>query len=151
MVAGLATNLLFLFIRFVSTLFLRGLNADLHYSAIYRVIELSDGWTGTIIQTEVYFSEQPFLSSVVLDLILYEDVFDGAMIVLAIFIFNFIHPGTMIGPDMGKNRPEVDNTNPSFIPMEQVSLIGHQMNWNIPGAANSDTSFIPIGQRVSRA
>ena len=27
--------------------------------AVYRVIELSDGWTGRIIQTQVYFSASP--------------------------------------------------------------------------------------------
>ncbi|TFK26902.1 RTA1 like protein, partial [Coprinopsis marcescibilis] len=47
--------------------------------AIYRTIELAEGWRGRIIQTEIYF-----------------DVLDGAMIVLAIYTFNFAHPGWML-------------------------------------------------------
>jgi hypothetical protein len=44
--------------------------------AVYRTIELSDGWNGRIIETEVYFN-----------------VLDGAMVTLAIFTLNFAHPG----------------------------------------------------------
>ncbi|KAJ7122212.1 RTA1 like protein-domain-containing protein [Mycena epipterygia] len=47
--------------------------------AVYRVIELSDGWTGRIIHTQVYFN-----------------VLDGAMITLAMFTLNFVHPGAML-------------------------------------------------------
>ncbi|KAL1718144.1 RTA1 like protein-domain-containing protein [Schizophyllum commune] len=47
--------------------------------SIYRTIELSDGWTGRIITTEVYFN-----------------VLDGAMIVLAMFALNFFHPGMLL-------------------------------------------------------
>ncbi|KLO17014.1 RTA1 like protein [Schizopora paradoxa] len=47
--------------------------------AIYRLIELSDGWNGTVIATQWYF-----------------DVFDGAMVVLAMLILNVLHPGFMI-------------------------------------------------------
>ncbi|RDB18398.1 Uncharacterized protein C17G6.02c [Hypsizygus marmoreus] len=47
--------------------------------AIYRTIELSDGWSGRIISTEVYFN-----------------VLDGAMIVLAIYTMNFVHPGIFL-------------------------------------------------------
>ncbi|KAF7314723.1 hypothetical protein MKEN_00946300 [Mycena kentingensis (nom. inval.)] len=59
---GMALNMLFLLIR-----------------AIYRVVELSDGFRGRIARTEVYFT-----------------VLDGAMIVLAIFSFNFAHPGPLM-------------------------------------------------------
>ncbi|KLO10602.1 RTA1 like protein [Schizopora paradoxa] len=47
--------------------------------AIYRLIELSDGWNGTVIATQWYF-----------------DVFDGAMVVSAMLILNVLHPGYMI-------------------------------------------------------
>ncbi|TFK73783.1 RTA1-like protein [Pluteus cervinus] len=47
--------------------------------AIYRTVELSDGWDGRIITTEVYFN-----------------VLDGGMIVLAIYTFNFVHPGIFL-------------------------------------------------------
>jgi len=62
MILGLAFNALVLFIR-----------------AIYRTIELVDGWNGRIINTEIYFN-----------------VLDGAMVVLAIYTFNFIHPGLFL-------------------------------------------------------
>ncbi|KAG2014317.1 hypothetical protein CC2G_011147 [Coprinopsis cinerea AmutBmut pab1-1] len=62
MLLGLILNLTFLFIR-----------------AIYRVAELSEGWTGRIIKTEVYFNW-----------------LDGAMIVLAMYAFNFFHPGWLL-------------------------------------------------------
>lgn len=32
------------------------------------------------------------------------DVFDGAMVILAIYTLNFAHPGCMIGRGMGKDR-----------------------------------------------
>ncbi|KAJ7245614.1 RTA1 like protein-domain-containing protein [Mycena haematopus] len=47
--------------------------------AVYRVIELSDGWSGRIIQTQVYFN-----------------VLDGAMITLAMFTINIAHPGIFL-------------------------------------------------------
>ncbi|KAJ6481507.1 RTA1-like protein [Mycena vitilis] len=49
--------------------------------ALYRVIELSDGWSGRIIHTQVYFN-----------------VLDGAMIVLAIITLNLAHPGRLLNP-----------------------------------------------------
>ncbi|THH14780.1 hypothetical protein EW146_g5597 [Bondarzewia mesenterica] len=49
--------------------------------SIYRTIELSDGWTGRIIRTQVYFN-----------------VLDGAMITLAIFTLNIFHPGWLLAP-----------------------------------------------------
>ncbi|KAJ7481836.1 RTA1-domain-containing protein [Mycena latifolia] len=48
--------------------------------SVYRTIELSTGWTGSIIHTEVYFN-----------------VLDGAMVVLAIYTINFAHPGLLLG------------------------------------------------------
>lgn len=59
---GLALSTLFLLIR-----------------AIYRTIELSNGWEGRIIHTQVYFN-----------------VLDGAMVVLAMWTLNFLHPGHLL-------------------------------------------------------
>ncbi|RXW21356.1 hypothetical protein EST38_g4506 [Candolleomyces aberdarensis] len=53
--------------------------ACLFIRAVYRTIELADGWTGRIIGTEVYFN-----------------VLDGAMVVLAIYTLNIIHPGCFV-------------------------------------------------------
>jgi len=47
--------------------------------AVYRTIELSDGWNGRIISTQVYFN-----------------VLDGAMVTLAIYTLNFAHPGFLL-------------------------------------------------------
>jgi len=47
--------------------------------AVYRTIELSDGWEGRIISTQLYFN-----------------VLDAAMIILAIFTLNFCHPGFLL-------------------------------------------------------
>ncbi|KAJ7323861.1 RTA1-domain-containing protein [Mycena albidolilacea] len=63
MIAALAFSTLVLFIR-----------------SIYRIIELSTGWHGRIIETEVYFN-----------------VLDGGMVILAIFTMNFAHPGRLLG------------------------------------------------------
>lgn len=62
MVGTLAFTILCLFIR-----------------AIYRTIELADGWKGRIITTEVYFN-----------------VLDGAMVVLAMIALDFVHLGYFI-------------------------------------------------------
>ncbi|KAG6829095.1 hypothetical protein H0H92_005708 [Tricholoma furcatifolium] len=56
---GLAFNTTCLFIR-----------------AVYRLIELSNGWTGRIIRTQLYFN-----------------ILDGGMITLAIYTLNIFHPG----------------------------------------------------------
>ncbi|KAJ7871061.1 RTA1 like protein-domain-containing protein [Mycena leptocephala] len=47
--------------------------------AVYRVIELSDSWSGRIITTQAYFN-----------------VLDGAMITLAILTLNVAHPGQLL-------------------------------------------------------
>ncbi|KAJ6582639.1 RTA1 like protein-domain-containing protein [Mycena vulgaris] len=64
LLAGMGFNTLCLFIR-----------------AVYRVIELADGFKGRIIQTQVYF-----------------DALDGWMIVFAIVTLNLVHPGFMLYP-----------------------------------------------------
>ncbi|TFK53021.1 RTA1-domain-containing protein [Heliocybe sulcata] len=47
--------------------------------SVYRTVELSDGWNGPIISTQVYFN-----------------VLDGAMIVLASYTLNILHPGYLL-------------------------------------------------------
>lgn len=47
--------------------------------SIYRTVELGDGWRGVVLRTQVYFS-----------------VFDGAMVVLAMWTLNFFHPGWLL-------------------------------------------------------
>ncbi|KAH8827428.1 RTA1 like protein-domain-containing protein [Flagelloscypha sp. PMI_526] len=47
--------------------------------AIYRLIELSDGWNGSIITTEKWFN-----------------IFDATMVTLAIWTLNFAHPGLLL-------------------------------------------------------
>ncbi|KAJ7036730.1 RTA1 like protein [Mycena alexandri] len=54
--------------------------------AVYRVIELSDGWSGRIIHTQVYFN-----------------VLDGTMITLAILTLNFAHPGVLLAAPQDKD------------------------------------------------
>ncbi|KAJ7769969.1 RTA1 like protein [Mycena metata] len=54
--------------------------------AVYRVIELSDGWDGRIIHTQVYFN-----------------VLDGMMITFAILTLNFAHPGVLLAPPQEKD------------------------------------------------
>ncbi|TCD70330.1 hypothetical protein EIP91_003959 [Steccherinum ochraceum] len=48
--------------------------------SIYRTIELTDGWNGRIIKTQVYFN-----------------VLDGGMVTLAFYCMNFFHPGWLLG------------------------------------------------------
>ncbi|KAJ7136318.1 RTA1-like protein [Mycena crocata] len=82
MICALAFSTLVLFIR-----------------SIYRIIELSDGWNGRIIQTEVYFN-----------------VLDGAMVVLAIFTMNIAHPGLLLGPkaeDVLNEKIQMDSSSSS--------------------------------------
>jgi hypothetical protein len=47
--------------------------------AVYRTIELANGRNGRIIETQFYFN-----------------ILDGGMVVLAIYTFNFIHPGVFL-------------------------------------------------------
>ncbi|KAL1731809.1 RTA1 like protein-domain-containing protein [Schizophyllum commune] len=60
--------------------------------SIYRTIELLDGWQGRIITTEVYF-----------------DVMDGAMIILATYCLNFIHPGFLLRKQPAGERIKLDS------------------------------------------
>ncbi|KAF9790457.1 RTA1-domain-containing protein [Thelephora terrestris] len=53
----------------------------IYVRSVYRTIELTDGWNGRIITTEIYFNTM-----------------DGAMIVLAMYCLNVFHPGRLLGP-----------------------------------------------------
>ncbi|KAJ7121656.1 RTA1 like protein-domain-containing protein [Mycena epipterygia] len=78
--------------------------AALFIRSIYRIIELSMGWHGPVIQTQVYFN-----------------VFDGAMVVLAIYTLNIAHPGLLLGsPRQSPVRYELPTdgfrpSSPSFV------------------------------------
>ncbi|KAF7314105.1 RTA1-like protein [Mycena chlorophos] len=52
--------------------------------SVYRIIELADGWTGTVITTQVYFN-----------------LFDGGMVITAIWAMNIAHPGLLLGRESG--------------------------------------------------
>ncbi|KAI0368536.1 RTA1-domain-containing protein [Pilatotrama ljubarskyi] len=83
MIVGLAFDGVFILIR-----------------SIYRTIELTDGWSGRIIETQVYFN-----------------VLDGAMIVLAMFTLNFFHPAFLLGKADRwnvKDPSEADSENPGY-------------------------------------
>ncbi|KAF7293868.1 hypothetical protein HMN09_01182900 [Mycena chlorophos] len=67
-------------------------NTVLFIRSVYRLIELSGGWEGRIIHTQVYFN-----------------VLDGGMIVLAMAVWNFVHPGVFLrapakGEDVGMEK-----------------------------------------------
>ncbi|KAG8725150.1 hypothetical protein FRC11_001920 [Ceratobasidium sp. 423] len=64
--------------------------------SIYRTIELTDGWNGTIISTEKWFNW-----------------FDGAPIVIAMFTFNVFHPGYFLRNLESENRLPVSQTSSS--------------------------------------
>lgn len=81
MIGALVFNLTCLFIR-----------------AVYRTAELSEGWDGRIISTQVYFN-----------------VLDGGMVTLAIFTLNMLHPGLLLrsntesGSGIGEKEKAVDS------------------------------------------
>ncbi|KAI0040112.1 RTA1-domain-containing protein, partial [Auriscalpium vulgare] len=50
--------------------------------SVYRTIELADGWNGKVISTQVLFN-----------------VFDGAMVTLAMYTLNICHPGYLLRQD----------------------------------------------------
>ena len=62
----------------------------------YRIIELANGWTGIIISTQLYFSAPRHRYGCVRLSWYSPDVLDGAMIMLAIYTLNFIHPGIFL-------------------------------------------------------
>ena len=75
------------------------MTAVLLIRSVYRIIELSGGWSGKIIATQWLFSSSMLnnlLPPQVLIVVLLADTFDGAMIVLAAFTLNFLHPGMLL-------------------------------------------------------
>jgi len=71
--------------------------------SIYRTVELSDGWNGVIISTQWLF-----------------DSFDGAMIVLATFTLNILHPGVLL---RGYDRVEVETSAEKFTSSTSVQSV----------------------------
>lgn len=61
--------------------------------AVYRTIELTDGWNGRIIATQVYFN-----------------VLDGGMVTLAIYTLNIFHPGMLVLPMMHRYSQNNEST-----------------------------------------
>ncbi|KAJ7751899.1 RTA1-domain-containing protein [Mycena maculata] len=59
--------------------------------SVYRIIELSGGWNGRVIHTEVYFN-----------------VLDGGMVTLAIYTLNFAHPGLLLTPRAESLKNEIE-------------------------------------------
>lgn len=59
--------------------------------AIYRTVELSGGWDGRVISTQLYFN-----------------VLDGAMVVLAVYTMNLAHPGRLLGGSSDDNKISTD-------------------------------------------
>lgn len=55
-------------------------DADACPIGVFRSVELSEGWTGHLVQTEIY-----------------QMVLDGIPMVIAVGIFNFLHPGQILG------------------------------------------------------
>ena len=55
MIYGLAFSTICLFIRYVHLVPKRPFHSNL-FSAVYRTVELADGWSGRIISTQIYFS-----------------------------------------------------------------------------------------------
>jgi len=86
---------------------------------IYRVLEFVEGWTGEIMITEWPFSTWSFINvarlesySTITDNV--ADVFDGAMIVCAMFTLNFFHPGFFL------QLP--DDSNPTLSRSDDITL-----------------------------
>ncbi|KAJ5092793.1 hypothetical protein N7456_008654 [Penicillium angulare] len=59
--------------------------------SVYRTIELSQGWSGYLITHERYFI-----------------ALDGAMMVAAVVVFNFVHPGWFLPKDDYKHEDATD-------------------------------------------
>lgn len=96
---ALAFNTTCLFIRYVRICYYDSSDhsqSNAFLRAVYRTIELSDGWTGRIIGTQLYFSAPCFPHPLTCIDVGYLDVLDGAMIVLAIYTLNFAHPGVLL-------------------------------------------------------
>ncbi|KAJ6553000.1 RTA1-like protein, partial [Mycena capillaripes] len=53
---------------------------------MYRIVDLADGWNGTVLTTELYFN-----------------VLDGGMVLLALFTMNIAHPGLLLETESGED------------------------------------------------
>ncbi|KAJ7028653.1 RTA1-like protein [Mycena alexandri] len=82
--------------QFAVIILFSALTADFVHRSVYRIIELSGGWDGRIIQTEVYFN-----------------VLDGGMVVLALFTLNFAHPGLLLRQAPAKELVELQSRDSS--------------------------------------
>ncbi|KAF5379569.1 hypothetical protein D9757_009263 [Collybiopsis confluens] len=69
--------------------------------SIYRTIELADGFDGKVIQTQWLFN-----------------LFDATMVVLAMFIYNFAHPGLLMVEDRDVTVDKNFNESQEYLPME---------------------------------
>ncbi|KAL2222962.1 RTA1 like protein-domain-containing protein [Thermoascus aurantiacus ATCC 26904] len=69
----------------------------IYIRSIYRTIELLEGWDGYLITTERYFI-----------------ALDGAMMILAVAVFNFIHPGWWMPSSKAVNNSKTPNYDSEF-------------------------------------
>ncbi|KAJ7136413.1 RTA1 like protein-domain-containing protein [Mycena crocata] len=74
--------------------------------SVYRIIELTGGWDGRIIHTEVYFN-----------------VLDGGMVVLAIFTLNFAHPGRLLKARAQPTKADNFELDSRQTPSEQTLIV----------------------------
>ncbi|KAJ7488349.1 RTA1-domain-containing protein [Mycena latifolia] len=89
--------------------------AVLTVRSIYRIVELATGWHGVVIRTQIYFN-----------------IFDGAMVVLAICTLNVAHPGRLLGSPRSaartytlpteRFRPDSPSFPASVLPVREVGL-----------------------------
>ena len=49
---------------------------------------------------------------------MFQDVFDGAMIVLAMYTLNLLHPGRLLGSRT--EQPKPDTERPTEVPMQEL-------------------------------
>lgn len=66
--------------------------------SVYRVIEFADGFNGSIAHTQVLFSKSILYSvhAIRCSSQRVPDVFDGAMVTLAMYTLNAFHPGVLL-------------------------------------------------------
>ncbi|KIY45633.1 hypothetical protein FISHEDRAFT_49090 [Fistulina hepatica ATCC 64428] len=75
---------------------------------VYRTIELQNGFSGTIIRTQVYFN-----------------VLDGAMIVLASFTMNFFHPGYLLNDPVPNGDDKIEGAPSEYYPLQGRGELTH--------------------------
>ncbi|KAJ6628584.1 hypothetical protein B0H10DRAFT_2184798 [Mycena sp. CBHHK59/15] len=121
--------------------FLRRYNKDLlvreiltmaKAASIYRIIELSTGWNGVVIETEVYFN-----------------VLDGGMVVLSIYTINIAHPGLLLGSARSAQRyslamQKLRTESPSSVKLENAEFGQHSSK-----RAASVTAYFPATTRCT--